>query len=144
MATVTSGTLNSYSYTYYATVQSSNGKIAMPVQPSQVIFSQLEHITGYAAPNSEGISINKIHLLNSLITQAIDVKADFSSQSKLAQSLASGQISDKNDLKLSEAQIDTLVKEFKTALSASENKARLNPYALTPAKIEGLAVNFLA
>lgn len=126
MVTLSTGNLSSYSYTYYATVQSSNGKIALPVQPSQVVYTQLEHIKGYAfnSDNSGGVSINKLHLLDALISQAIEVKCAPQDAKNYVQNY-------------SEGTVDKLINKYQQEIHTAFDFAKRNPYALAPYNVQG-------
>ncbi|MBP3708852.1 MAG: hypothetical protein J6I73_00365 [Treponema sp.] len=59
------GYINPYSY---SAVASASGKLHVPVSPAAVVYAQFDNISGVAAREGEaGISINRIHILNSLI-----------------------------------------------------------------------------
>ena len=43
-------------------------KTSLPVEPSSLVYSHFEHVSGIPAPQgSQGVSISKLHLLNVLI-----------------------------------------------------------------------------
>jgi hypothetical protein len=51
------------------------GKTSFPVNPSSLIYSHFEHVSGVAAPEGiQGITINKLNLLDVLIGQLNKVK----------------------------------------------------------------------
>ena len=51
------------------------GKMSVPVNSSSLIFSHLQHISGIPAPEgTEGIAINKLHLLDVLIEKLNQIK----------------------------------------------------------------------
>ena len=56
------------------------GKMSLPVDPSAVIYSHFEHVSGIPAQNGlQGVSINKLNLLDVLIerlNQAIKTSSD--------------------------------------------------------------------
>jgi hypothetical protein len=52
------------------------GKTSFPVDPSSLIYSHFEHVSGVAAPEgSQGITISKLNLLDVLIGQLNKVKS---------------------------------------------------------------------
>lgn len=130
MVEMTSGMLSSYSYSY-ASMHNKNGKVAIPVKPSMVIYSQLEHISGYADPKgSNGISLNKVYMLNTLIEKVSSSKID-ASAAKI------------DTTALSEAQIDSMISDYQAKLQTQINTAKSNPYAIMPAGLTGNAVDFM-
>ena len=67
------GGINPYSYSNV--LSGSSGKIYVPVAANMVIYSQLEHISGFAASeNQQGIAIDKVQILNRLIEQLSAMK----------------------------------------------------------------------
>lgn len=96
----------------YSSAAGSAGKVRVPVQPSLVIYSQLEHISGVAAKqNQKGININKIQILNTLIDRLTAAK----------QNPMPSNVEDVTDAK----QIDALIKNFsdqvRLAVSAADS-----------------------
>jgi len=60
---VSSITIPTLSYT-----AGQNGKMSLPVDPSSLIYSNFEHVSGILAPKgTQGISISKLNLLDVLI-----------------------------------------------------------------------------
>lgn len=54
----------------YVVNSSSNGKIALPVEPSSLVYSHLKHVSGVPAPEgSQGVNISKLNILDVLIDQ---------------------------------------------------------------------------
>ena len=52
----------------YALSAASQGRIAMPVDPSSLIYSYLKNISGIPAPEgSDGIDISRLNILDALI-----------------------------------------------------------------------------
>lgn len=104
--------INSVNVFSYSSVAGSAGKVRVPVQPSLVIYSQLEHISGVAAKqNQKGINITKIQILNTLIDRLTSAK----------QNPMPSNVDDVTDTK----QIDALIKNFsdqvQLAVSAAES-----------------------
>ena len=130
MVEMTSGLLSTYSYSY-ASMHNASGKVAIPVKPSMVIYSQLEHISGYADPkDSSGISLNKVYMLNTLIDKVSASKVE----------TTAGKIDIKG---LSEEQLDTMISDYQAKLQAQLSTAKANPYAVIPAGLTGNAVDFM-
>ena len=52
------------------------GKMALPVDPSSLIYSHFEHVSGIPAPEgTKGVSISKLNLLDVLIARIDQMKA---------------------------------------------------------------------
>ena len=59
----------------YATNAINNGRKSLPVAPGLVIYSQLKHISGTAAPEgTQGVNITKLRILDTLIEQLSKMK----------------------------------------------------------------------
>ena len=130
MVEMTSGLLSTYSYSY-ASMHNASGKVAIPVKPSMVIYSQLEHISGYADPkDSSGISLNKVYMLNTLIDKVSASKVE----------TTAGKIDIKG---LSEEQLDSMISDYQAKLQTQLTTAKTNPYAVIPAGLTGNAVDFM-
>ena len=128
MTTVSNGSLNSYSYAFYATHTTGGEKVAVPVKPSNVVYSQLDHISGYAAKgNQEGVTINRVHLLNTLIDQVVRINPETSRPA--------------NVKRLSNSQIDAMVQDYFSQISSAVNAPKTNPYALAPSVPQGMIVD---
>ena len=131
MVDMTSGLLSTYSYSY-ASTHNASGKVAVPVKPYMVIYSQLEHISGYADPKgSNSISLNKVYMLNTLIDKVSSSNVD--SASKKIDTTG-----------LSEEQIDSMISDYQAKLQTQLSTAKANPYAVIPAGLTGNAVDFMA
>ena len=56
-------------------IVSSAGRTYVPVSPSQFGYAQFEYVAGYPAPSGQqGISVDKIKILNTLIEQLVSMK----------------------------------------------------------------------
>ncbi|HIW35393.1 MAG TPA: hypothetical protein IAA30_00240 [Candidatus Treponema faecavium] len=121
--------MNSLSaYSYSAAGLSASGKLYVPVQPAMVIYTQFEHVAGYADSSnpSAGVPINKIHILNSLIDQLVSMKQ---------QPAAVKQITNTDD-----AQLDALIETYETQLQSALAAAQANPFLLSGARPQTGAV----
>ncbi len=104
----------------------------IPVKPSQYVYSQFQYVAGYPAKEGqEGISIDKLKILNTLIDQLVMMK-----QKNISPRIeAPGKISDK--------QIDVLINQYqdqiKVTTAAAENLAYKPPMPQT-----GKIVNLVA
>lgn len=107
------GPLRSISYGMIPII-SSGGRGQVPVKPSQYVYSQFQYVSGYPAKKGqEGVSVDKLKILNTLIDQLVTMK-----QKNISPKISTqGEISDN--------QIDALIKQYqeqiKVTLSATEN-----------------------
>lgn len=114
---VTSLGINNYSYN---NVISGSSKIYVPVKPAMVIYSQFDHVAGFAAkPNQQGVSVSKVRILNSIIDQLSTMKAN----PKL----------DFKNSDLSEKQLDVLIDQFQSKLQTTIQTAEATGYGLAGA-----------
>ena len=91
----------------YAISASSNGRTSLPVDPSLVIYSQLKHISGTPAPEgTQGVNINKLRILDTLIEQL--------AKAKNRPSVEFGNLDGSNEQRIN-AMIEHLQKQLKTA-----------------------------
>lgn len=101
--------LNAASYrTLFST---SSGSLCVPVKPSAVIYSQFDYVHGTATEHGQrGVPINRLRILNTLISQLVSMKQ----KPAISEEEATG---------LSEEQKDELIKSYqqqiKTAIAAS-------------------------
>jgi hypothetical protein len=110
----------------------SAGRTYVPVKPSQFGYSQFEYVAGYPAPKGqEGVSVDKIKILNTLIEQLISMK-DKNVQPKIA---VQGNISDK--------QIDALIKQYQQQIQVTTAAAK-NLFYKPPMPQTGTVVNLVA
>ena len=106
--------INSYSI---SGVLAGSNKLYVPVKPAMVIYSQFDHVAGYAArPNQAGVSVSKVQILNSLIDQLATMKGT----PKL----------DVKSQQLSEKQIDGLIDTLQTKLQTTMQVAEATGYGL--------------
>ncbi|MGI5070266.1 hypothetical protein HRO26_03875 [Treponema pectinovorum] len=113
---VDSISLNAYSYG--GIVSGSNNKIYVSVNPSAVIYSQFEHISGVASHGSDaGVSVSKIQILNSLINQLITMRNE-------------PKVNLKDDNSLNESQVETLIKNYQEQIQKEIDKASITGYGL--------------
>mgnify|MGYP006916096607 CR=1 FL=1 len=115
----------------YSSLVQSGSKIYVPVSANEVIYTQFDHISGYAihTPSQEnnseqisqnGISISKIKILNTLIDQLVSLKAD-KTRSELP-------------TELTDEQVDSLIKDFQDKIQIAINNAKNNPFAFDGAQ----------
>ncbi len=94
---------------YKNVFSTSSGSLCVPVKPSAVIYSQFNYVRGVATkPGEGGVPINKVKILNTLISQLISMKQKPS-------------LSKEDILGLTDSQKDELIRNYqqqiKTALS---------------------------
>jgi len=59
----------------YAISAASNGRMSLPVSPSQLIYSHFKHVSGTPAPEgTSGVNISKLKILDTLIEQLSRMK----------------------------------------------------------------------
>ena len=108
--------LNAYSYSGLSRSGGTAGKLYVPVNPSSVIYAQFSHISGIAARKGQnGVSINKIQILNTLIDNLNKIK--------------SGNFP-KADSTMNEAQAEVLIKNYQSQIRSAAETANAAPYAL--------------
>ena len=125
------GPLRTMSYSMMNIV-SSAGRTYVPVSPSQFGYAQFEYVAGYPAPaGQQGISIDKIKILNTLIEQLVSMK-----QKNIQTPITSrGQISDD--------QINTLIKQYQEQIKTVTATAESLPYK-PPMPQTGTVLNLVA
>ncbi len=107
-------TLNAASY---KNLLSSAGSLYVPVKPSAVLYAQFDYVHGTAAgPNQEGVSLNRIKILNSLINQLASLRH------KDAQEVDVDNLSDNYK--------DDLIREFQTQIQETISKAETEDFSL--------------
>jgi len=59
----------------YAISAAADGRMSLPVSPSQVIYSHFKHVSGTPAPEgTSGVNITKLKILDTLIEQLSKMK----------------------------------------------------------------------
>ena len=110
-------TLNPSSYKNL--FSSASGILNVPVKPSAVIYSQLDYVHGVSAGRGEnGVPINRIRILNTLINQLVSMKKESSVQKDFGG--------------LSEEQKDSLIKSYQQQIQNEVARVQSQPasYAL--------------
>lgn len=110
-------TLSTATYTAY-TSSLGTGKIYVPVKPSEVVYSQFEHVSGVAANKGQtsGVPISKINILNTLIDQLVQFKKD-----KTTPQIPTD---------LSDTQVDTLIKDYQNQIHTALSVAQQSPFGM--------------
>ena len=125
------GPLRPMSYSIMPSV-SSGGRTHVPVKANQYMYSQFQYVAGYPAKNGqEGISIDKLKILNTLIDQLVTMK-----QKNIPQKMTSqGDFSDK--------QIDALINQYQEQIKVTTANAETLAYK-PPMPQTGTVVNLVA
>jgi hypothetical protein len=103
-----------------------DGRMSLPVSPSQVIYSHFKHVSGTPAPEgTSGVNITKLKILDTLIEQLAKMKN---------QPVAEFGIAGEQDDERINALIDQYQKQIKTASAG----------IYTPAPITGMLFSISA
>ncbi len=125
------GPLRTLSYSMISTV-SSTGKQYIPVKPSQYVYSQFKHISGFPAQSGQqGISVDRLVILNTLIDQLVNMKQ------KNAESAHADTSGMSND------QIDALIQHYQGQVRAATTAAEAMDYKPVMPQT-GMVVNLVA
>ncbi|MCR4790203.1 MAG: hypothetical protein K5839_03900 [Treponemataceae bacterium] len=103
--------------TTYSQVANNGSKIYVPVRPEQVIYTQFDHISGYAPINSSesGIPVSKIKILNTLIDQLV--------------SMQTKKVKPELPTELTDQQIDNMIKDYQKQIDVAMETAKNNPFS---------------
>ncbi|MCL2044160.1 MAG: hypothetical protein FWG89_08480 [Treponema sp.] len=103
----------------YAINASQTGRASLPVSQSAYIYSHFKHVSGVPAPDGvEGVSINRLKILDTLIEQISKMKRDIEPLFDLQ-----GQENDYN--------INNLINQYHTQIRDLQAANTNNPYATT-------------
>lgn len=125
-------TLTPTSYSAY-TSSLGTGKIYVPVKPSEVVYSQFEHVSGVAVNKEQavGVPLSKINILNTLIDQLVQFKKDVTTPKLPAD--------------LSDSQVDTLIKDYQNQIQTALSVAQQSPFGIAgKVPLTGVILNTLA
>lgn len=112
-----SNILSLNAYSYRSIISGASGKLYVPVTPNAVIYSQFDHISGFASSDqNRGVSVSKIQILNSLLNQLISMKNK--PKVKL------------NEENFTEKQMDSLIKNYQNQMKTEMNKAKISGFGL--------------
>ncbi len=125
------GSLQTISYSAVPSA-SAGGRTYIPVDPHQYLYSQFQYVAGIpAAKGQSGISVDRLKILNTLIDHLVSMKE------KNVMPKVQG------ETKLTNDQIDTLIKQYQEQIRTVTAAAENLPYR--PAPLEtGIAVNLVA
>ncbi|MCQ2249465.1 MAG: hypothetical protein MJZ50_10700 [Treponema sp.] len=116
--------INLNAASYNNVFSSSSGSLFVPVKPSAVIYSQLDYVHGTpVSQGQKGVPLNKVRILNALISQLVTMKQKPSHTSEETESM-------------SDEQKDQLIKEYqqqiKTAVSQTVQQGSYGFAGLMP------------
>jgi len=94
----------------YAMSAAVDGRMSLPVSPSQVIYSHFKHVSGTPAPEgTSGVNITKLKILDTMIEQLSKMKNQPASEFEMANEQDENRIN---------ALIDQYQKQMKAAQAA--------------------------
>jgi len=95
----------------YALSAAGDGRMSLPVSPSQVIYSHFKHVSGTPAPEGTmGVNISRLKILNTLIDQLERMKGQSATEL--------GTLTEHDENRIN-ALIDQYQKQIKAAQSVS-------------------------
>jgi F0F1-type ATP synthase epsilon subunit len=95
----------------YAISAAGDGRMSLPVSPSQVIYSHFKHVSGTPAPEGTmGVNISRLKILNTLIDQLERMKGQSATEL--------GTLTEHDENRIN-ALIDQYQKQIKSAQSVS-------------------------
>lgn len=109
--------LNAHSYN---SVVTASGSLCVPVKPNAVIYSQFDYVHGTPTkPGQNGVSVDKVKILNTLISQLVSMKKKDS-------------VSKEDVGGMTEEQKDNLIKQYQQEIknAVAAQSASAAPYGL--------------
>ena len=108
-----------------------SGKMSFPVDSSSLIYSYFKHVSGVpAAEGIQGITINKLNLLDALIDQLNRIK-----QSGVSTSMPEG---------VDTRYIDALIEGYRKQIEQAKAASEAMPYIPAPSAQPGAVLNVTA
>ncbi len=105
-------------------------RLAIPVAPSNFIYSQFKHVAGFPAPEGvQGVTISKLKILDVLIDRLSQLKTKNLPQAPEIQAMTDGRI-------------DALIYQYEKEISSAA--AASTPYKAAPAAPAGVLFNLVA
>jgi hypothetical protein len=110
----------------------SASKVAIPVAPSNFIYSHFEHVVGIPAPEgTQGVAVSKLKILDVLIDQLAQLKK------KVEPSFgATGPMSDER--------LDALIDQYEKEIRGARAASAAMPYLPRPSAPAGAVFNLVA
>jgi len=107
------------------------GRASFPVSPAAVLYSQFEHVSGYAASSGAGtVGIDRLEILNAIIDRLESIKS---------QPLAAKE----NSGSMSPERADALIRQYGEELHTAA-AAPARPYAPAANALPGMIFSFAA
>jgi hypothetical protein len=123
---VSSITIPTVSYT-----AAQNGKMALPVDSSSLIYSNFEHVSGIPAPEgTQGVSISKLNLLDVLIEMVNQLNKIPVAQTPLNLNPTEG--------------VDVLIENMENQIRQAKAASEAMPYYPSPNAESGLLFNLFS
>ena len=112
----------------YVLNASTKGKLALPVEPTAMIYSHFKHVSGVPAPEgSRGVAISKLNILDILIEQVSQIK-------RAGDAAISAQVP--------EFRLDSMIETYKTQFREAKEAHAAIPYIPAPQPQAGLLFSF--
>lgn len=125
------GPLRTMSYSMMSSV-SYRGRTYVPVKPNQFGYTQFRYVAGFPAVNGqEGVSIDKVKILNTLIEQLVNLKQ------KNIEPITSSKNGNSDD------HINALIEQYQGQIQAAAATAESLPYKPTMPQT-GTVINLVA
>ena len=127
------GTTNVYSSSFDTISHNAGAKLEVPVNPMYVVYSQLEHVSGVAAEkNQEGVNINKVQILNTLIDHLTTVRSHKDRPNPVTAEMFENP-----------SQIDKMIQDYQSQIHSAIKMSEINPFTPNPALLQtGAIFNF--
>jgi hypothetical protein len=105
----------------YAISASQTGRMSVPVSPSTYIYSHFKHVSGVPAPDGvEGVNINRLKILDTLIEQLAQMKKQPEPSFK----------TEELDLFQENQGINVLIDQYQEQIRMIQEQRAKSPYAL--------------
>jgi len=107
------------------------GKMSLPVDPSLLIYSNFEHVSGMAAPKGiQGVSISKLNLLDVLIGMVSQINKTHPAHAPANVDPTKG--------------VDNLIESMKHHIMKAQEANKAMPYHPSPKADSGLLFSLLS
>ena len=125
-------------YIFYPSLNystASSRKMALPVDPSALIYSHFEHVSGIAAPKgTDGVAISRLNLLDVLIGQLNKLKKGSVTQAVINQATKPGR----------QGNVDALIENFRNQIKQAGAASAAMPYKPSPGAQGGAIFSILS
>ena len=113
-----------------------NGRrMALPVDPAFLMYSNFEHVYGRAAPQgTQGIAINQLQLLNALLGRLAQGGSD----------AAAAALSAYEGAEMSAAQVEAALETLRSQILQTQEASAVMPYIPTPNVQAGTVLSVVA